>query len=103
MSSSWSLSSLRPRKLSWIGLNFSCSSYWVSNQALRRADSALTCSAVGATAAVVAVGASALRSQAARPRLIAMARARVLRRRAEVIGDPWKVAGSILEIGREHV
>src|SRR3546814_18977086 len=75
---------------------FSCASCWGLDQALRGADSSLTCSEVGGTAAVLAVGASALRSQAARRRLSAMARARVLRRRAEVIGDPWKVAGSIL-------
>src|SRR3546814_20362785 len=94
MSSSWSLSSLRPRKLSCIGLNCSFSSYWVSNQALRRADSALICSAVGATAAVVAVGASALRPPAARPRLLALARG--LRRVTEGLRDSGGGAGRIL-------
>src|SRR6478672_5055933 len=93
MSSSWSLSSLRPRKLSWIGLNLSCSSYWVSNQALRRADSALTCSAPGAAVAVGAALPSAAGLQAARPSPRATARARALRNGTGDMGNPRRGRG----------
>src|SRR5690606_40304218 len=84
MASIWSHRSLRPRKVSWIGLNCRSSSYLASNQALSRWLSAWTCSASAAAAFWVAplplpAPSSRLQEDTARGRARARAMARVLR------------------------
>src|SRR3546814_2604690 len=80
MSSIWSYSSLRPRKVSWIGLNCSCSSYFSSNQAFRRAVSdCWSLVAAVAAAAVSGLAAGCLQATRANGRASARATARELR------------------------
>src|SRR3546814_1340500 len=99
MSSIWSYSSLRPRKVSWIGLNYSCSSYFSSNQAFRRAVSdcwSLVAAVAAAAAAVSGLAAGCLQATRANGRARARATARELRAKGgRTIGLSRTVVGAL--------